>query len=125
MPGSGVISVVDDDAEVLASLGSFFRSAGLTIVPFATAEALLDWAGLATMDVLITDLHMPGMDGLSLQSALLARGLTMPVVLMTAFPTDAVRDRARELGMAAFIVKPPNPDCLLEIAEHLLAHHAD
>jgi len=122
VPGSGVISVVDDDAEVLASLGSFFRSAGLAIVPFATAEALLDWPDLATMDLLITDLHMPGMDGLSLKSALLARGVTAPVVLMTAFPTDAVRDRARELGMAAFVVKPPHPDDLLEIVERILAN---
>ena len=124
MSGQNVISVVDDDAEVLASLGSFFRSAGLTIVPFATAEALLDWAGLETVDLLITDLHMPGMDGLSLKSELLVRGMTVPVVLMTAFPTDVVRDRARELGVAACIVKPPNPDCLLDIVEHLLADRA-
>lgn len=122
MPGQCVISVVDDDADVLASVGSFFRSAGLTIVPFGTAEALLDWADLATMDVLITDLHMPGIDGLALQSALLARGCKVPVVLMTAFPTDAMCKRAQELGIAAFIVKPPNPDDMLQTIEQILAN---
>ncbi|KUR78145.1 response regulator [Novosphingobium sp. Fuku2-ISO-50] len=124
MLGKSVISVVDDDAEVLASLGSFFRSAGLTIVPFRTAEGLLDWTELDTMDFLITDLHMPGMDGLTLQSALLARGFDVPVMLMTAFPTDAARARSLELGIAAFVIKPPNPDQLLEVVSRLLADRA-
>ncbi|KUR74868.1 hypothetical protein AQZ49_16515 [Novosphingobium sp. FSW06-99] len=128
MVANSIIGVVDDDDEVLASLGSFFRSAGLTIVPFRTAEALLGWPDLDLMDFLITDLHMPGMDGLSLKSALLERGCQVPVLLMTAFPTEAARARAGELGMADFVVKPPNPDMLLDTVERLLsqrsaAHH--
>jgi FixJ family two-component response regulator len=116
-----VICIVDDDEEVRESIGTFFASAGLSTEKFDAAEALLQWPGIVAMGCLITDLHMPGMDGLDLQRELRRRGLQVPVILMTAYPTQEARDRAVALGVAAFIHKPTDPEALLEKVEELLA----
>lgn len=116
-----LICVVDDDEEVRESVGTFFRSAGIKLVKFAAAEDLLAFPDLAGMDFLITDLHMPGMNGLELQRELQRRGHQVPVILMTAFPTPEAREEAKRLGIAAFVTKPTDPEMLLEQVEALLA----
>jgi FixJ family two-component response regulator len=115
-----VICIVDDDDEVRESIGTFFRSAGVVTENFHAAEALLAWAGLAQMSCLITDLHMPGMDGLELQRELKRQGRNVPVILMTAYPTQEARDRAAALGISAFVAKPTDPEALLDQVEFLL-----
>jgi len=120
VPSDPVICVVDDDEEVRDSVGTFFRSAGIEVEKFDSAEALLDWSDLPSMQCLITDLHMPGMDGLDLQEALRRRGSQVPVILMTAFPGPEARARAEALGVAAFVSKPTDPEALLETVEELL-----
>lgn len=120
MPDKSLICIVDDDEEVLESLDTFFRSEGITVEKFFAAEALLAWPGLGEMDCLITDLHMPGLDGLGLGRALADRGNEAPVVVMTAFPTHAAQEAARLQSIAALVVKPIDPGLLLEKVEALL-----
>jgi FixJ family two-component response regulator len=112
--------VVDDDEEVRESIGTFFRSAGIRTEKFDAAEALLAWPELGRMRCLITDLHMPGMDGLDLQRELKRQGRDVPVILMTAYATQECRERAKALGISAFITKPTDPETLLEEVEELL-----
>ncbi len=121
MRTGSLICVVDDDEEVRESIGTFFRSAGIRVVKFATAEELLAFPDFAAMDFLITDLHMPGMDGLELQRELRRQGCYAPAILMTAFPTAEAREEAKRLGIAAFVAKPTDPEMLLERVETLLA----
>jgi FixJ family two-component response regulator len=121
VPNRSVICVVDDDEEVRDSISAFFHSAGIVVEIFDSAEALLNWPRLDAMACLITDLHMPGMDGLDLQRTLAARKRTVPVILMTAYPTPAAREAAQVLGISSFISKPVDPDALLEKVEALLA----
>jgi FixJ family two-component response regulator len=102
------------------SIATFFRSADIDVVTFDTAEALLAWPALDEMDCLITDLHMPGMDGLDLQRALINGLRIVPVILMTAYPTPAARETARSLGISSFIAKPIDPEALLEEVDLLL-----
>ncbi|MBO9712386.1 response regulator [Sphingomonas sp.] len=120
MPSGSVICIVDDDEEVLDSIGTFFRSAGINVRKFGAAEALLASPELQTMNCLITDLHMPGMDGLDLQRELRRQGRAVPVILMTAFPTPEARDAAAQLGIACFVTKPTDPESLLDQVTALL-----
>jgi Response regulator len=117
----GLICIVDDDEEVRESIGSFFRSAGVATRGFAAAEALLAAPELAQMTCLITDLNMPGMDGLDLSETLRRQGYAAPVILMTAFPTAETRARAAANGVALFVEKPADPEELLDEVEALLA----
>lgn len=121
MLAGSLICIVDDDEAVRESIGSFFRSAGIVVKGFRAAEALLASPDLAVMACLITDLHMPGMDGLDLHRELRLRGRHVPVILMTAYPTPEARARARELGVSLFVEKPADPEILLEEVEALLA----
>lgn len=120
-----VICVVDDDEEVRESIENFFRSAGILIRTFGAAESLLDSPDAALMDLLITDLHMPGMGGLDLHRELLGRGRRVPVILMTAFPTDEVQKTAASLGISIFLTKPADPETLFEHAAALLSSEGD
>lgn len=120
MQDKSLICVVDDDEEMRKSLDTFFRSAGIDIETFQTAETLLSWSGLHNMECLITDLHLPGMDGLILRRALADRGHDAPVIMMTAYPTHAVREAARSLNIASLVVKPIDPRQLLDKVKALL-----
>ena len=121
MRTESVICIVDDDEEVRQSIENFFRSAGVLVRTFRTAEALLDSSEAAAMDLLITDLHMPGMSGLDLQRELRRRGRRPPVILMTAYPSPEARAIAAALDITAFLTKPADPEILFERAAALLS----
>lgn len=114
------ICIVDDDDDVRASVENFLRSAALDVRSFGTAESFLASPERLTADCLITDIHMPGMDGLELQRELKREGRSFPVIVMTAFPTLAARAQSATLGASAFLVKPVDPDMLLDRIEALL-----
>lgn len=109
-----IVSIVDDDEGVRSSLENYLRSAGVEVRTFASAEAFLGSPERLGTACLITDLHMPGMDGLALQAELNRLGRAFPVIVMTAFPTDAARAESAGLGAAAFLAKPVDPDGLLD-----------
>ncbi len=120
MKPSPTICIVDDHEDVRASLENYLRSAGVDVRAFGSAERFLASAERLTADCLITDLHMPGMDGLALQQELNRSGRTFPVIVMTAFPTQDAERRSVDLGAAAFLSKPVDPDLLLERVESIL-----
>jgi len=114
---ASLIAIVDDDPGVRGSLDSLMRSAGLVPHAFASGADLLDCGLEDRIACIVTALHMPGMPGLELQAEIARRGWRNPVILMTAYPTDAARDQALGAGAAAFLSKPVDPDALLEAIE--------
>jgi FixJ family two-component response regulator len=118
--GSPIIAVVDDDLGVRGSIDSLLRSAGMSSLMFASAEHLLASGLAAFVRCVVTDLHLPGMSGLELQLEMGIRGWSLPLVMMTAFPTSASRKAALDAGAVAFLVKPIEPETLLS----LLRRHA-
>jgi FixJ family two-component response regulator len=114
------ICIVDDDDDVRESISSFFRSVGLLVEGFGAAETFLASAALSRVDCLITDLHMPGMDGLGLHRELRRRGIDIPVIVMTAYATPEARAEAEGLGAAGFLDKPVDPEILLSDVEAVL-----
>lgn len=115
-----LIAIVDDDLGVRGSLDSLLRAVGLGAIGFARGEELLASRLSSRVACIVTDLHMPGMTGLQLQSELRRRGCSQPVIVMTAFPTAIAREQARAAGARAFLTKPIDPEALLAAIEAVL-----
>ncbi|WP_461321116.1 response regulator transcription factor [Bradyrhizobium diazoefficiens] len=120
MPHGPTICIIDDDTDVRESISSFFRSAGLSVEGYSAAESFLSSPSLKKVDCVITDLHMPGMDGLGLHRELRRIGVDVPVIVMTAYSTPEARAEAKTLGAAAFVDKPVDPEILLQDVESIL-----
>ncbi len=114
------VAILDDDDGVRQSLSSLVRSLGHDVCTFASAAAFL-----ADTDCrphcLITDIQMPGMSGDALQEILLSRGDNLPMIFMTAFPTDALRARVMGRGGHAFLVKPVDGEAMSRCLAQALA----
>ena len=108
-----VIAVVDDDDSFRHATMSFIRSLGYTVVQFASAEAFLKSDRLNETDCLISDVQMPGMNGVELQGKLIARGHHLPIIFMTALPEIKARAKALAAGAIGFLAKPFNDEMLI------------
>jgi len=98
-----VISIVDDDESFRRATTNFVRSLGYTAATFASAEEFLQADAAGRSDCLITDLQMPGMTGLELQTRLTAEGHRLPIIFISAFPEMKARAQALAAGAAAFL----------------------
>ncbi len=108
-----VISIIDDDASVREATTGLLRSLGYRAATFASAEEFLQSERLYDTSCLISDIKMPGMSGIELQSHLLAGGHRMPIIFITAFPEERVRRRALASGALGFLSKPFLEDRLI------------
>jgi FixJ family two-component response regulator len=79
-----VIAIVDDDHRVLESLGELLESAGYAVRLFDSAEAFLQADAVKEIDALISDIRMPGVDGIELQQRVGVQRPQLPVILITA-----------------------------------------
>jgi len=79
-----VIAIADDDQRVLASLGELLESAGYSVRLFDSAEAFLRADAVSEIDALISDIRMPGVDGIELQQRVAVMRPELPVILITA-----------------------------------------
>ncbi|MGF6641297.1 response regulator transcription factor [Paraburkholderia sp. MM6662-R1] len=104
-----LVSIVDDDESARLAAESLVRSLGWPTRTFDSAEAYLQSmppAGADGTGCLISDMRMPGMSGIEMFEHLLALDAAPPTLLMTAFPTDALRARVAATGALALLEKP-------------------
>jgi FixJ family two-component response regulator len=101
-----IVAVVDDDPRVRESLESLIASAGLTARVFSQAGDFLRGGHLAAAGCLITDVRMPGMDGVALQRQVRSLRPELPVIFITAHHDDEVERTALAEGAASFLRKP-------------------
>jgi len=92
-----VVAVVDDDPRVLESLQELLESAGYAARSFSSAGALLA-GGVSGLDLLITDIGMPGIDGFELRDHVKKARPDLPVFLITGRHEIADQERAQEIG---------------------------
>lgn len=104
--GQQIVAAVDDDFRVRESIESLVESAGYTPLVFASAEEFLQSGSLAKTVCLITDVRMPGMDGLELQRRVRLQNPALPVVFISAHYDDEIRRRALAQGAIGFLYKP-------------------
>jgi FixJ family two-component response regulator len=95
-------------------------SLGYTAKTFASAEEYLESGCVAETSCLITDVQMPGMNGIALQSRLIADGCRVPIIFISANSAETLRDRALDAGAVAFLVKPFDGDRLVECLDKAL-----
>ena len=89
-----VISVIDDDAAVRDATDNLLSSLGYLVHTFASAEEFLQSTHLQDSSCVVADVQMSGMSGLDLLLQMRAQGYNAPVIFITAFPEETVRDRA-------------------------------
>ena len=118
-----MISIVDDDKSVREAAKMLVKSLGYATETFASAEEFLESGRLCDTACLITDVQMPGMSGVDLQSHLTANGHCPPVIFVTAYPEASVRARALEAGAFGFLSKPFSEDSLIWCLDRALEHH--
>jgi FixJ family two-component response regulator len=112
MTDSPRISIVDDDASVRRAIGRLCRSAGYEVDAYESAEAFLDKCG-ASPSCLILDVHLPGSSGLQLQADLNADTKRFPIIFVTAFEDDQMREKAIQAGAVEFLIKPVDSEIIL------------
>ena len=112
--------VIDDDAGTLASLARAFRLAGHEATVCDSAARSLELIKAQRFDLILSDVVMPGKDGLSLLEDLKAAGVTTPVVMISGQATVEMAVRATRLGAVDFLEKPISSDKLLVTVENAL-----
>ncbi|WP_135469268.1 response regulator FixJ [Crenalkalicoccus roseus] len=122
--GRGAVHVVDDDEAVRRSLAMLLRSAGMAVRTHPSALAFLDALpslGEGDIGCVLTDVRMPGMDGLQMLRQLRAQGFAKPVIVMTAHGDIATAVQAMKAGALDFIEKPFDDEALLAALDAALA----
>ncbi|HTF76528.1 MAG TPA: response regulator [Bradyrhizobium sp.] len=120
MPKIPLISIVDDDGFVRESTRGLIRSMGYAAETFVSAEEYLQSNRAADTACLISDIHMPGMNGADLQDRLIAEGHRTPIIFVTAFPDEAIRARVLKAGACGFLTKPFSDESLIECLDKAL-----
>jgi len=105
-----MIWIVDDDAAVRWVLEKALQADGISTQSFATADALLQAYASRQPDVLITDIRMPGMDGLEMMQRLHGDGRKIPVIVMTAHADLDSAVSAYQAGAFEYLPKPFDVD---------------
>lgn len=103
---SRTIHLVDDDEAIRRSASFMLRTSGYLVKTYASGVELLEAAGDIVPGCILLDVRMPGLDGLQVQQALKARGLLLPVIVMTGHGDINVAVQAMKAGAVDFIEKP-------------------
>jgi len=109
-----VVVAVDDDFRVRESIESLVESAGYAPLIFSSAEEFLQSGTLVGAMCLITDVRMPGINGIELQRRIRIERPKLPVIFISAHNDDETRQRALDEGAASFLYKPFDAGELLE-----------
>lgn len=109
------ILTVDDSASMRALLNHALSSRGFDVVQADDGQAALEWLAANEVDVVITDINMPRLDGFGLIEQLRSgsRHRDRPILVLTTESSDEKKARARSAGATGWIVKPFDPDKLV------------
>lgn len=116
---SVVIGVVDDDESVRLATGSLLRSANWQAIAYASANDLLNDPKRGKLGLVIADIEMPSMNGFVLLEAIKQWKRPIPVILITAYATHDLLERAHARGAAGLFSKPLDDAGLLARIDEL------
>jgi FixJ family two-component response regulator len=116
-----MVAVIEDDASYRVAVQRLLKSAGISVVSFDSAEAFLNSGQQHETGCLISDIRMPGISGLELQSKLNADRCPIPTIFITAHGDEKMRMQAMRAGAVKFLTKPFDGEALLESVRTALA----
>jgi len=116
------VLLVEDEPEPLELLTRALREAGALVMETSNAPTALDLATAHPFDLVLTDIGLPGMDGVELLGRLRASGYKGPAIAVTAFATASERTRVLDAGFDTFVPKPVPPGTVIATAARLLAN---
>ena len=109
-----MVAVIEDDESYRVAVQRLLKSAGLAVQSFGSAEAFLNSGQQHETGCLISDIRMPGMSGLELQSKLNSDHCPIPTIFITAHGDEKMRLQAMRGGAVKFLAKPFDGETLLE-----------
>jgi FixJ family two-component response regulator len=112
MPERTLISIIEDDQPFRESMRKLMTALGYTVEAFPSAADFLASPLLPETVCLVTDVQMPGMTGVELHRHLIDAGYAIPTILVTAYPDEAVRNRALKNGVVCYLSKPVDDEHL-------------
>lgn len=121
MSSNAVIHLIDDDEDVRRSLSFLLGTAGLAVRVYDSASAFLDQDKASLTGCVVSDVRMPGIDGLELLRRLKSAAVSLPVIIMTGHADVPLAVEAMKIGAVDFIEKPFPDDILLGAIEVALA----
>jgi len=115
------VVVADDNDDMRAAIRELMEGLGAEVAEAANGgDLIMLLTDDRPVDLLITDVRMPWMTGFQVSLAARNAGLTMPIIVVTAFGDDQLRAQVERLGSASLLSKPFRPDDLLSLARSLL-----
>ncbi|MBK6853049.1 MAG: response regulator [Burkholderiales bacterium] len=114
------VLVVDDDPVVSKSFNRVLTAKGYTVIHAQNGAQALEQLRQIDVDLVVTDIRMPGMDGLELAEAVKARKPWTPVVIVTGYGTEADEARAKAAGVSVFLHKPVSPELMQGAADEAM-----
>ena len=119
----GHLLIADDEASVLETLTSVLHAAGFTNTCVSNGDEVLAQLRQHEFDAFISDLHMPGNDGLSLIENVAAQAVGLPILLLTGKPTLATAAGSVRLPVIAYLTKPPDFNELTQLLDKAIADY--
>ncbi len=110
-----VILLVDDDASLRTLIALRLEANGFDVAAADSGEAALAMLAHARPDAVLTDVQMPGMDGLALFRAIHARDPALPVIVLTAHGTIPDAVAATQQGLFGYLTKPYDAPTLIDL----------
>jgi two-component system response regulator FixJ len=101
-----LVHLVDDDEAIRRSAGFMLKTAGFHVLSYESGTKLMESAPDLEPGCVLLDIRMPGMDGLEVQQALKAKGVALPVIIMTGHGDVSLAVQAMKAGAVDFIEKP-------------------
>ncbi|RXV60748.1 DNA-binding response regulator [Roseovarius sp. A46] len=117
MPTAMKIAIVDDERDMRQSISQWLALSGFDTETFASAEDALKQLGPDYPGIVVTDIRMPGMDGMQFLRRLMGNDSTLPVIMITGHGDVPMAVEAMRLGAFDFLEKPFNPDRMTELAK--------
>jgi two-component system response regulator FixJ len=124
LASKSVIHVVEDDRPMRDSIVELLEDAGYAVRAYGRAEELLARDAALEPGCIVSDVRMPGIDGLTLLRCLRTKGSTLPLLLITGHGDVSMAVMAMKAGAVDFLEKPFEADALLAAVDGALRHHS-